>query len=110
MTRIYHIATADAASRAEQTGQYFPEAFGSEGFIHCSYKHQLAGVIQRFFRGKSGLVLFEIDQTRIDAKIIDENLEGGSELFPHVYGVLPMSAVVGVHDLDRGLSSVTDPS
>jgi uncharacterized protein (DUF952 family) len=31
--------------------------------------------------------------------VIDENLEGGTELFPHVYGRLPMSAVVEIHEL-----------
>jgi uncharacterized protein (DUF952 family) len=28
---------------------------------------------------------------------VDENLEGGTELFPHIYGRLKMSAVKKVH-------------
>lgn len=32
----------------------------------------------------------------IEADIIDENLEGGLELYPHLYGGLPISAVVEV--------------
>jgi uncharacterized protein (DUF952 family) len=33
----------------------------------------------------------------LDCRIIDENLEGGSELYPHVYGPLKMSDVIRVH-------------
>jgi uncharacterized protein (DUF952 family) len=45
------------------------------------------------FRGRSGLVLLEIDRSALPCDVIDENLDGGSELFPHIYGRLPMSAV-----------------
>jgi uncharacterized protein (DUF952 family) len=34
----------------------------------------------------------------LSCEVIDENLEGGAELFPHIYGRLPMSAIVGTHD------------
>jgi uncharacterized protein (DUF952 family) len=44
-------------------------------------------------------VLLEIDPSRLSCRIVDENLEGGVELFPHVYGRLPMSAVVGIKKL-----------
>jgi uncharacterized protein (DUF952 family) len=50
------------------------------------------------FHGRSDLVLLEIDRTALSCDVIDENLEGGVELFPHIYGRLPMSAVVGTHD------------
>jgi uncharacterized protein (DUF952 family) len=91
--RIYHITSEGEASEAQTSGEYTPLDFPREGFIHCSYEHQLDGVIKRRFQGRSDLVLLEIDPSRLTSKIIDENLEGGTELFPHIYGHLPMSAV-----------------
>jgi uncharacterized protein (DUF952 family) len=44
------------------------------------------------------LVLLEIDRAKLRCNVIDENLEGGTELFPHIYGAVPMSAVIRVHD------------
>ena len=50
----------------------------------------------RLFRGKTELVLLKIDPSRLTARIVDENLEGGTELFPHIYGPLEWSGVVTV--------------
>jgi uncharacterized protein (DUF952 family) len=95
--RVYHITSASDAEAAARTGDYIPRAFSSEGFVHCSYRRQLVAVANARFRGRVDLVLLEIDRARLSCRVIDENLEGGSELFPHVYGPLPMSAVVQVH-------------
>jgi mannose-6-phosphate isomerase-like protein (cupin superfamily) len=43
-------------------------------------------------------VLLEIDRSKVPRKVVDENLDGGSDLFPHIYGPLPLDAVVTVHD------------
>jgi len=91
--RIYHITSEREATEAQVSGEYTPLDFPREGFIHCSYAHQVDGVLKRRFQGRSGLVLLEIDPGQLTCKVIDENLEGGTELFPHIYGRLPMSAV-----------------
>jgi uncharacterized protein (DUF952 family) len=93
---IYHITTAEEAREAAAAGQYTPALFEREGFIHCSHAHQVPSVANRIFRGRTGLVLLEIDQTMLGCDVIEENLEGGAELFPHVYGPLKMSAVVRI--------------
>jgi uncharacterized protein (DUF952 family) len=95
---IYHITAADEARDAALSGTYAPKAFGAEGFIHCSYSHQVCAVANRIFAGRSDLVLFEIDCARLSCSVIDENLEGVAELFPHIYGRLPMNAVVAVYE------------
>ena len=91
--RIYHITSEREATEAQTSSEYTPQDFPREGFIHCSYAHQVEGVIQRRFQGRSDLVLLEIDPSQLTCRVIDENLEGGTELFPHHYGRLPMSAV-----------------
>jgi uncharacterized protein (DUF952 family) len=93
---IFHITTSVEAERARAAGEYEPEGFAREGFIHCSYEEQVAAVANRLFRGRTDLVLLEIDPARLSCAIVDENLEGGTVLYPHVYGRLPMSAVLTV--------------
>jgi len=87
---------------ARAAGVYRPAAFAREGFIHCSYRRQVVPVANRLFRGRQGLVLLEIDPAQVPPPIVDENLEGGAELFPHIYGPLPLTAVVRVHTLRCG--------
>jgi uncharacterized protein (DUF952 family) len=96
---IFHITSEQEAKAAQRAGEYIPARFGEEGFIHCSYERQVAGVLDRIFKGRTDLVLLEIDPAKLPCKVVDENLEGGAELFPHIYGRLPMSAVVGIRKL-----------
>jgi uncharacterized protein (DUF952 family) len=99
---IYHITTSEEAGAAVRSGSYVPTAFVAEGFIHCSYLHQVCAVANRRFAGRADLVLFEIDRARLSCDVIDENLEGGAERFPHIYGRLPMDAVPHVHPFPCG--------
>ena len=97
--RLYHITSAREAEEAEQEGVYLPAAFDRDGFIHCSYRHQVIATADRIFRGRRDLVLLEIDKEKLDCRVVEENLEGGKELFPHIYGPLKMRAVIGIHKL-----------
>jgi uncharacterized protein (DUF952 family) len=97
MNTIYHITSSEEIESARQAGSYAPKAFAADGFIHCSYPHQIHEVANRRFVGRSDLALLEIDRGRLSCDVLDENLEGGAELFPHIYGRLPMAAVVRVH-------------
>jgi GrpB-like predicted nucleotidyltransferase (UPF0157 family)/uncharacterized protein (DUF952 family) len=93
---IYHITTQQQAADAQASGQYTPIAFGRDGFIHCSYVSQIPGVANANFHGQRDLVLLEIRRESLTCRVTDENLEGGHELFPHIYGVLPWSTVMAV--------------
>jgi uncharacterized protein (DUF952 family) len=95
-TRLFHIASAGAWDAAVALGVYGTEFVAAEGFIHCSDAHQVAWVANRRFRGRQDLVLLHIEFDRLDAPVRYENLEGGHELFPHVYGAIPLSAIVDV--------------
>lgn len=105
MQPIFHITSRTEALEAGRVGEYVPAGFDVDGFIHCSYAHQLAQVADRHFRGRSELVVFEIDRAALSCDVIDENLEGGAELFPHIYGRLPMAAVVRTHDFSHPQTS-----
>lgn len=91
---IFHVTSQDEWRQAIQKGEYKPANFDYEGFIHCSYKHQLLAVANRLFRGQTDLLVLVIDPSKLECHMVDENLEGGVEHFPHIYGVLPVNAVV----------------
>ena len=85
-------------ARAE--GSYRAERFPIEGFIHCSTGDQVVQVADLRFRGQTGLVLLCIDTEKVAPEIRYENLEGGSQLFPHIYGEINNDAVVQVAEFE----------
>ena len=95
--RLFHITSRSEWEDAQASGEYRPRDFAREQFIHCSYSRQVVPVANRFYRGVRDLVLLEIEPAGLACRVIEENLEGGSEQFPHVYGPLPVSAVAAVH-------------
>src|SRR4051794_12587961 len=64
-----------------------------DGFIHFSTAEQLTATIERHFAGVTGLVVLEVETQAVGAALRWEPSRGGA-LFPHLYGELPLSAVV----------------
>jgi uncharacterized protein (DUF952 family) len=95
-TLILHITTPAAWTEAQATGRYDADSLVTQGFIHCSLPAQLDWVLDRHFKGQSGLIVLQIDVAKIPAEIRYENLEGGTQLVPHIYGPIPCAAVVSV--------------
>ena len=92
--RILHLATAAAWEAAQRAGAYAADSLATERFIHCSEPQQVIWVANMRFRTRQDLVLLEIAVARLDVPLVYENLEGGDELFPHVYGSLALTAVL----------------
>lgn len=91
---VLHIASREAWDDAYRQGTYAADSLATEGFIHCSTPAQVIDVANRLFRGRTDLVLLQIDVSRLDAPVRAENLEGGTERYPHVYGAIPVAAIV----------------
>ncbi|MBT1703990.1 DUF952 domain-containing protein [Chryseosolibacter indicus] len=92
---IYHVTEAFSWEEYSRKDHYKPENFGKEGFIHCCYREQLNGVLDRYFKNKVNLVVLFIDENLLQPEV---KLEEGptKELFPHVYGLINKEAVVKV--------------
>jgi uncharacterized protein (DUF952 family) len=96
---LFHLARrADwDAAVASAGGVYEVSTLGHSlaevGFIHCSFEDQVAATADRFYRGRDDVLLLQIDPTRMDTTVRVENLDGGQEQFPHLYGPLPVDAV-----------------
>jgi prephenate dehydrogenase/uncharacterized protein (DUF952 family) len=110
MLRIFHITTRTAWDEARAAGSYTADSLQSEGFIHCSQAEQVAWVANTRFRGRTDLVLLHVDEAAVGAEVRRENLEGGTQLFPHVYGPLPVRAVIDVTPMVPSSDGTFDPS
>jgi uncharacterized protein (DUF952 family) len=93
---LFHITTRAAWSAALAAGRYEGDTLHSEGFIHCSLAHQVVEVADRLFSGREDLLLLRVDESRVGPEVRYENLEGGDEQYPHVYGPLDLEAVTGL--------------
>jgi glutathione S-transferase len=96
--RLYHLALRDEWQAAVDHGDYRQSTLGrsleDEGFIHCSYVDQLQPTADLVYRGRHDVVLLTIDPSRVGAEVRAESLAPGGESFPHIYGPLPIGAVV----------------
>jgi uncharacterized protein (DUF952 family) len=99
MTIIYKISPRAAWRDAERAGVFTGAPVDvADGFIHFSAAHQVRETAQKHFHGMPDLVLGAIDATRLGDGLKWEASRGG-DLFPHLYGHLPMSAVTAVLEL-----------
>lgn len=94
---LLHICSRDAWLAARAAGRYAADSLDTEGFIHLSRRDQVLAPADERFRGQSGLVLLEIEESGLTAPLRYEAAEAGGEEFPHVYGPIPLAAVVAVH-------------
>jgi uncharacterized protein (DUF952 family) len=92
--RILHLAEDAAWARAVRDRFYTAASLAAEGFIHCSDPQQVIAVANARFQGREDLIILHIDATRLSAEGRYENLEGASELFPHIYGPINLDAVI----------------
>lgn len=97
---LHHLATPDEWARYQRSGEIVPASFAREGFVHCSWGHQVEGTVAKHFAEGGALLALEIDPSHLgEVALVDEDLYGSGQAFPHVYGPIPTEAVVGVVDL-----------
>ncbi|NEC04441.1 DUF952 domain-containing protein [Streptomyces sp. SID7909] len=107
MAELLHLTEGPLWEAARGIGTYEMSTRGrtlhEEGFIHCSLPHQLPGVAELLYGAESRagaadqeLVVLVIDPERLTAPLRYEAAVPGGEEFPHIYGPLPVDAVVEV--------------
>ncbi len=93
---LFHLALKGDWEQARETGTYQWSTRGMRlvevGFIHCSWQEQVAKTFERFYADAGDVLLLEIDPTRLSAPLRADAIPTG-ELFPHLYGPLPIEAV-----------------
>lgn len=101
MARIFHIVAEPDWRAALERGSYAPASLELEGFVHFSYLHQVARTANARFRGRQDLLVVEVDPGQLAQPVVDEDLYGSNEEFPHVYGAIPTSAAVAEYRLSQ---------
>ena len=103
MADLYHIALRGDWEAAETQGDYTISTRGrtlaDEGFIHCSFAEQVDATAAHFSSDVDDAVVLRIDPDRLSSRVVVEDLDGSGERFPHVYGPIPVDAVVEVRRL-----------
>jgi uncharacterized protein (DUF952 family) len=96
---VLHLLEAAQWRAALSLGAVRPPSLDSAGFVHLSTPDQLHLPAEALYPGRRDLVLLVVDPQRLDAPVRMEPgvpPGPGGMLFPHLYGPLPVSAVVAV--------------
>ena len=102
MPLVYKICPRDLWHQAEALGRFTGAPVDrADGYIHFSTAAQVAETAARHFAAATDLVLVTVDADSLGAALRYEPSRGG-DLFPHLYGDLPLSAVRAVVDLPLG--------
>lgn len=96
MPLIFHVTTSEAWNEALALGNYIHPSLSNEGFIHCCEEHQLAGVLERYFPNRNGLIRLVINTDNLKTKWTLEWSSAGADNFPHIYGPINPESVVEV--------------
>lgn len=102
---IYHIINKDRWNEVKTLKTYRPNSLDRDGYIHCSYENQVLKVADTFLRGQKDLLILCINEKDLGDCFKSEDLFNLQEVYPHIYGELPINAVERVIKLevsDRG--------
>ncbi|HWF45325.1 MAG TPA: DUF952 domain-containing protein [Candidatus Kapabacteria bacterium] len=97
---IYHFVTEEDLAQALTAAEYAPKSLEKEGFIHCSRLDQVIAVANFLAPYDESMYLFEIDESKVNAKIKYEDAMNNRALYPHIYGPLNRDAIVNKYPLD----------
>ncbi|BCG83178.1 DUF952 domain-containing protein [Mesorhizobium sp. 113-3-3] len=103
---IYKITPQALWREAEANGRFTGAPIDvADGFIHFSTAAQVRETAAKHFSGQTDLLLAAIDDASLGDALKYEVSRGGA-LFPHLYGVLELNAVLWVKPLPLGADGV----
>ena len=93
---LFHLALSEDWHAAQGAGIYAISTRGlavdQVGFMHLSWQEQVAATYERFYADAGSVMLLTIDPKALTAPLRADAIPSG-ELFPHLYGSLPLTAV-----------------
>ena len=96
---LLHICAADDWQLARDRGEHRPDSLEAVGFIHLSSPEQVHLPANRLYAGRMDLLLLRVDPDQLSAPVRWEPgvpTDPESMRFPHLYGPLPIQAVMSV--------------
>ena len=99
---VFKLIDRPAWRAAEAAGTFAGSAVDArDGFIHFTTAAQVRETAARHFVGHRDLLLVAVATAALGDALRWEPSRGG-DLFPHLYGPLPLSAVRGVSEVGLG--------
>ncbi|WP_374274756.1 DUF952 domain-containing protein [Brevundimonas sp.] len=90
----YKIVEAADWAEAREAGVFEGSTVDrADGYIHLSTRDQLEETARRHYAGQDDLRLLLVDLTGLGGAVVWEPSRDGA-LFPHIYGPLPVQAVI----------------
>jgi len=107
---VLHLIGDAEWKAAQAAGEVTSESLPIEGFVHCCTQQQLLGVVERYYADRTDLLVLSIDPELLgDVELKWEapaHLDGSpnteaeeAQRYPHVYGPIPVTAVVDQHPI-----------
>ena len=96
---LVHLCSNDEWKAAQRGGALRPESLETVGFVHLSTPEQVHLPANRLYAGRTDLVLLRIDPARLSSPVRWEPgdpTDPDGVVFPHLYGELPVQAVINV--------------
>jgi uncharacterized protein (DUF952 family) len=104
---VYTMVRGADWAEAERLGHYAGSADDvRDGFLHFSTAGQLRASAAKHRAGEAGLVLVTVDAAALGDALRFEPAGSRAGLFPHLYGVLPMAAVLSAVPLPLGANGL----
>ena len=97
----FKVLTAAELSDLEAGAFAGSAADRADGYIHLSTAAQLTATVDKHYAGQTDLHVAEVDLDALGDAVKWEQARGGED-FPHLYGDLPLDAVVAYSPLERG--------
>jgi uncharacterized protein (DUF952 family) len=99
---IFKILPEALWTEAKKTGVFLGSPVDiADGYIHFSTTDQVVETGRKHFKDQDGLLLAEIDEAALGEALRYEPSRGG-QLFPHLYGPMPVAAVRRIVALPKG--------
>ncbi|WNG89684.1 DUF952 domain-containing protein [Mycobacterium sp. ITM-2016-00317] len=96
---LVHLCSTVEWERAQRAGVHAPGSLDAVGFVHLSSPSQVHLPANRLYAGRSDLMLLRVDAARLTSPVhwepgVPSDPDG--MVFPHLYGPLPVTAVISV--------------
>lgn len=90
---IYHLIAKEKWALCSKNSSYKPNSVDREGYIHCSFENQIMKVADTFYKNQKNLLILCIDEKKLSNSLKVEDLFNLNEVYPHIYGELPIESV-----------------
>ncbi|MGB2921998.1 MAG: DUF952 domain-containing protein [Mycobacterium sp.] len=109
---LVHLCAASQWDTARLSGELHPDSLDAVGFVHLSTPAQVHLPANRLYTGRADLLLLRIDAARLSSPVRWEPgapTDPADMVFPHLYGPLPVAAVISVASYSCGPDGLFPP-